>query len=120
MADNKTTLPFEEQFPGWLGLLAFDPTLFANVFQQTKPQLFKEMFPQGFDPASVEPFSRMSKDYNPWAYLSGGATGRPGGPSPQEQALLGGSLFGTTAPFGTSALAGSTQAQNALTAGMLP
>lgn len=98
MAGEKTSLPWLDQYPGWL-LYSLGVPQGANVFQQVKPNMYKQTFP-GQKPGDVfgtSPLSRLSQDYNPWAALS--SLGREGGPTGQESDTLNRSLFGTTAPL---------------------
>ena len=116
---SKTTLPFEEQYPGWFTLAAFFPELFG-AFQQAKPQMFNQIFGQGFDQSQLDPYRRFTTQYQPFDYLASNPFGRPGGTTPTEQGVLNNSLFGLTAPLDLSGPQGIAGQQAAFNQAMFP
>lgn len=108
---EKTTLPWLDQYPGWL-LYSLGVPQGANVFKQVKPNMYKQTFP-GQDPSQVfgtSPLSRLGQDYNPWAAL--GTTGRD--TTGQESDILNRSLFGQTAPLDLGNVRDAQAAKNNL------
>lgn len=111
---EKTTLPWLDQYPGWL-LYSLGIPQGANVFKQVKPGMYKQTFP-GQSPGDVfgtSPLSRLGQDYNPWSAM--GTTGRPGGATGAESDILNKSLFGQTAPLDLGNVRDAQQAKNWIT-----
>ena len=122
---EKTSQPFNQQLAGGL-LLSLFSGAGAQGFASLKPQLFQQLFGDpgqklsknkgrvagdlfGLGPEATQGpggltsdigrFRRYTEDYRPFDYLKENPFGRPGGPSSQEQDILGRSLGGLSAPL---------------------
>lgn len=116
-SSSKTTLPWLEQYPGWLLFSAFTPQGY-DAFQDVKPKMFKQVFGKGFDESQLDPYRRYVQNYDPFNFLASGGTGRP--PQPWESDLLDQSYFGLTAPLKLGGVSQAMAGTNNLLAGMFP
>ena len=98
---EKSTLPWLDQYPGWLSLALMSP-YGENAFRAAKPKMFKQVFPDGIGP-EADITRRYTQEYNPFAFLTQ-ALGRPGGASTGDKQLMDQSYFGAGAQYDPSGM----------------
>ncbi len=116
---QKTTLPWLNQYPGWLLFSAFSPQG-MDAFKKVKPQMYKQLFGKDFDESTFDPYRRIMGDYSAFDYLNSNPYNRPGGPSAAEQGLVNNSLFGLTAPLNLGGATGATRNLDSFMGSLMP